>query len=456
MLNNFHNYTEQLVYNHAVPAISIAVWSNGEFLETASGVLNTQTGVEATTDSIFQIGSITKVFTSSLIMLLVEQGRLDLEAPIKSYLPDLNLADPIAAKTITARQLLNHTSGMLGDYFPDDHHEDGPHIARYVDRCSLLPQLTRPGDSFSYCNAGYAIAGRLIEVILGLSWHQAMQELIFRPLGMDHAITRPSEVIRFRAAIGHVVDSSNAIQWRPTSGKYLCQGQAAAGLTTSMTASDLISFARAHLEDGRNSQGHPWLTKPSLKQMRTASVDVPIYSSDSLTAMGMGWFIVTPRSGPRYLQHAGLTNGQSALLRLFPDQQACFAILLNCNNPDVMQKISARLSAEIVGEQWICSNDSTYVEVDADILACYQGRYQCGLGEVQVALVNKYLHAQVLNHVDEEAPKQGMLSALTEESFDLLDKNGVVLTQLRFINKDRGGIPQQLFSGMRCYQRSLQ
>ena len=288
MFADLQDYTAQLLRDHAIPGISLALWNNGALLESASGILNTQTGVEATTDSIFQIGSITKLFTSSLVMMLVEQGRLDLDSPIKAYLRDFALADVEAAQSITVRQLLNHSSGMLGDYFPDDHQEDGPHIARYVDRCSLLPQIHQPGEQFSYCNSGFAIAGRLIEVVLGISWHQAMQELIFQPLNMNHAITRPSEVIRFRTAIGHIADSDHPSQWRPSSGKYLCQGQAAAGLTPTMSARDLIRFARAHLEGGINHRGQPWLSTQSLKQMQTPSMAVPVYGPDSTTAMGYG------------------------------------------------------------------------------------------------------------------------------------------------------------------------
>lgn len=454
MLDNLQKYADKLVKNHASPAISLALWNEGELLEAASGTLNTQTGVKATTDSIFQIGSITKLFTSSLVMMLVEQGRLDLDAPIKTYLRDFALADLGAAQTITLRQLLNHSSGMLGDYFPDDHQEDGPHIARYVDRCSLLPQIHQPGEQFSYCNSGFAIAGRLIEVMLGISWHQAMQELIFQPLNMGHAITRPSEVIRFRTAIGHIADADHPLQWRPSSGKYLCQGQAAAGLTPTMSARDLIRFARAHLEAGVNHQGQPWLSTQSLNQMQTPSMAVPVYGPDSTTAMGMGWFIVTPGHGARYLQHAGLTNGQSSLLRLYPDQQACFAILLNSNKPGAMQKISAWLSAEITGVPVPISQPPNYIAVSPSSLAAYQGCYQCGLGEVHVALDRQQLQATVFNQVDEEAPKQGVLNALTEEAFELLDDNGALVTQLQFMDRDEDGIPHNLFTGLRRYQRS--
>ena len=149
MLNDLQTYAEKLIKQHNIPAISLAIWSKEEFSEGAAGLLNLNTGVKANTDSIFQIGSITKVFTTSLIMKLVEEGRIDLDKPVKHYLRDFQLADPRAASSITVKQLLNHSSGMAGDYFPDDVNEDGPHIARLVDRCSQLPLMHPVGDGFS-------------------------------------------------------------------------------------------------------------------------------------------------------------------------------------------------------------------------------------------------------------------------------------------------------------------
>ena len=226
----------------------MALWKDGQLHQAASGILNLDTGVEATTDSIFQIGSITKVFTASLVMRWVEMGRVDLDKPVQHYLRDFQLADAQAAATITVGQLLNHTNGIAGDYFPDDQHEPGPHIERLVLRCSQLPLVHPVGEGFSYSNIAFAVAGRLIEVVSGMSWHSAMEEWIFKPLGMDHAICRPDDIIRFRAALGHLAPAGQPEQVHTCSGKWLTLGQAPAGSTPTMTAADLITFGRAHLE----------------------------------------------------------------------------------------------------------------------------------------------------------------------------------------------------------------
>ena len=104
---------------HEVPGAAVAVYRDGELVEAASGVLNLGTGVEATTDSLFQIGSITKLWTATLVLQLVDEGKLDLDAPVRTYLPDFELADSAAAATVTIRQLLTHTAGFEGDIFTD-------------------------------------------------------------------------------------------------------------------------------------------------------------------------------------------------------------------------------------------------------------------------------------------------------------------------------------------------
>jgi CubicO group peptidase (beta-lactamase class C family) len=208
-LSNLQAYTEQAIRTHKIPALSIAIWKGGKLTQAASGVLNLNTGVKATTDSLFQIGSITKVMTTSLIMQLVDEGKVDLDAPVKNYLHDFLLADTEAANRISVRHLLNHTSGIAGDYWPNDEGHEGNLIARYVDRCSQLPVIHPVGAMYSYTNTAFGIAGRLIEVVRGMPWSQVMKRYLYQPLGMKHAIADPSDLLRFRAAIGHVHDGND-------------------------------------------------------------------------------------------------------------------------------------------------------------------------------------------------------------------------------------------------------
>ncbi|MDX6229616.1 MAG: hypothetical protein QOI76_3006, partial [Frankiales bacterium] len=103
---------EELIARHGVPGASVAVLAGGQVATAAAGVLNVATDVAATDDALFQIGSITKVYTASLVMQLVEEGRVQLDAPVVTYLPELKLADTEVAEAVTLRHLLTHTSGI--------------------------------------------------------------------------------------------------------------------------------------------------------------------------------------------------------------------------------------------------------------------------------------------------------------------------------------------------------
>jgi CubicO group peptidase (beta-lactamase class C family) len=108
-------YVPAAIGRHDVPGVAWAVLADGEVVDGAAGVLSKATGVEATADSVFQIGSITKLWTGSLVMQLVDEGKLDLDVPIRTYLPEFRIADEDAAGRITTRQLLSHTAGFEGD-----------------------------------------------------------------------------------------------------------------------------------------------------------------------------------------------------------------------------------------------------------------------------------------------------------------------------------------------------
>src|SRR5437764_5255618 len=107
----------ELSAKHRVTGASLAILDGDQSIEAATGVINQETGVEVTSDTLFQIGSITKVFTTTLVMQLVDEGRVDLDAPVKTYLPEFRVADDDATESVTDRQLLDHNSGIDGDFF---------------------------------------------------------------------------------------------------------------------------------------------------------------------------------------------------------------------------------------------------------------------------------------------------------------------------------------------------
>jgi CubicO group peptidase (beta-lactamase class C family) len=200
---------DTLARAHGVPGATLAVLRLGpdggadELMEAATGVLSTTTGVEVTPDSVFQIGSITKVWTATMVMQLVDEGKLTLDAPVADVLPDLQLADPDVAAKVTMRHLLTHTSGIDGDVFTDTGRGDDV-LERYAAALVDVPQNHPLGATFSYCNSGYSLAGRVVEVLTGQTWDAALRERVITPLGLTHTSTLPEEAIVHRVAVGHI------------------------------------------------------------------------------------------------------------------------------------------------------------------------------------------------------------------------------------------------------------
>lgn len=310
----------QMAREHRVPGATLGVLHGDEITEFATGVLNLNTGVATTTDSLFQIGSIAKVYTATLVMQLVEKGRVDLDAPVQSYLPTVRFADEGASARITIRHLLNHTSGVDGDYFGDFGYGDDA-IERYVAACAGLPQLFEPGSMFSYCNAGFTVLGRLLEVMNEITYHEVLRSKLVAPLGTSSPKTLLHEIVMHRVAIGHDTDREGG---DPTivSKWGLPHAGSPKGSTTCGTARDVVEFARMHLDGGGDV-----LSESSVAAMQQREVALPSVRPGS-EAWGLGWYLDRWNDVPIF-GHDGGTLGQRAYLRVSPDARIAAALLTN-------------------------------------------------------------------------------------------------------------------------------
>ncbi|MER5623276.1 serine hydrolase [Streptosporangium sp. NPDC002544] len=326
----WHARLAELITEYQVPGASLAFLHEGEVHEFAAGVLNVETGVETTTDSLFQIGSVTKVWTATQIMLLVERGELTLDTPVAEVLPEFRVADPEVTKTVTIRHLLSHTSGIDGDLFLDTGRGDDC-IEKYVEACADLAQNHPLGATQSYCNSGFIIAGRVVERLTGKGWDAALREQIVEPLGLTHTWTLPEDVLRFRAAMGHV-DGAPAPVWG------LMRSCGPAGLICARPA-DVVAFARAHLGTGL-------LADP--RAMWEPQVDIP--NPHTLGKQwGLGW-ILDEWQGRRIISHGGNTIGQAAMLWAVPDTETVVCVLANGGHTAAFQHaLATELFDELLG-----------------------------------------------------------------------------------------------------------
>ena len=350
-----------------VPGVAVAV-RNGDEVEAAGfGVTSVENPLDVDGDTLFQIGSITKTYTAAAAMRLVEEGRLDLDAPVREVLPELTLADEDAAAHATMRHLLSHTGGWRGDYFdvlgPGD-----DALAQMVERLALLEQLTPLGALWSYNNAGFYIAGRAIEVLARMPFEHALKELVLDPLGLERSFFFAEDVLTHRFAVGHDRTGVVARPWgigRPAA--------PAGGLVTS--ANELLAYARLLF-------GETDVLRPeSLAAMREPQADVGRAMGD---AVGLGWYLFE-RDGMSFVTHGGSTNGQQALLVIAPEDRFAFAVLTNHSDGAAL---GSEVREHLLRELGIEPPPKTRLELSEDELAGYVGSYDSALSRSDVALEN--------------------------------------------------------------------
>ena len=337
---------DALAEKHGVVGASLAIRHGGEDAEAATGVLNLRTQQPATPDSLFQIGSITKVWTATLVMQLVDEGLLDLDEPIVKHLPDFRVADEEVSRKVTARHLLAHTSGIDGDLFLDTGRGDD-NLEKYVAAMAKLTQVHPLGATMSYCNSGYSLLGRLVEVLRGSTWDAVLRERLLTPLGLDTAGTLPEEALLHGAATGHLVPPGQTEpivtpQW----GIYRSCGPA--GLIH-MPTRDLLEFATLHLAGGATKDGTRVLSEQSATAMQQEQVQIP----DPYTLgshWGLGWILMT-WDGRRVFGHDGATLGQGAFLRILPDADLSVALQANggAHVRDLFEDLYSELFSDLAG-----------------------------------------------------------------------------------------------------------
>ncbi len=349
-----------------VPGVAAGVIHDGAEHVAAFGVTNVDYPAPVVEDTLFQIGSTTKTLTATVALRLVDMGKLDLDAPARSYLPDLRLADEATAASVTTRHLLIHTGGWSGDHFLDTGRGEDA-LTNYVASLADLPQLTPLGQVWSYNNAAFSLVGRVIEAIVGKPYETVARELALDPLGMRHSFYLPEEVMVHSFAVGHnVVDGEPrvATPWNMPRGI-----NPAGGLASS--ARDQLRYARFHMGDGTAADGTRVLSRESIALMQTPTVQA---SDDE--RMGLAWFI-RDSGGVRTVRHGGGTYGQISSFMFAPTRDFALTILTNANNGgELTEEVTKWALEHYLG---LVEPTPTPLERTEAQLAAYAGRYTAAL-----------------------------------------------------------------------------
>ncbi len=314
---------EESLARHGTPGASVAVLRDGEIIAAAAGVLNMETGVTATPDAVFQIGSVTKSFTATLAMMLAEEGRLRLDDRVVDHLPDFTLADAAAVRQITIRHLLCHANGIDGDRIVDTGRNDDA-VALFVAGLKDAALLHPVNAFFSYSNVGYIVLGRILEVIEEKSWDRILQDRLLTPLGLTSAVMSAETAVYRRVAAGHETAANGSL--RLAGSAFAPRSNGPSGTTLAMTASDLVRFAQFHLDGGVAASGKRLLSEAACQAMRVPEVATPL--SRRYSGWGLGWMLFYWQ-GADVFGHDGGWSGQSCYLRISPAAKLAVAVQAN-------------------------------------------------------------------------------------------------------------------------------
>ena len=365
-----------------VPGTTFGVYVDGKVHSGGAGVTSVDNPLPVTDETLFQIGSITKTFTATLMMRLVERGKLDLDARVRDYLPEFRVRDTDASKGVKVKHLLTHVGGWTGDIFTDTGNNDDA-AAVYIESMAEFEQLAPLGTVFSYNNAAFCVAARIIEALTDKTFEQSMHDLILEPLGMEHSFFFPRQVMLNRFAVGHLVkDSEGETTTQVLSPWPIPRAMNAAG-GISCHIQDLLRYGAYHLGDGP-----PLLRGESLQLMHSPKVAINSY----MGSVGLAW-IMNENDGAKLLWHNGGTNGQCAALTLLPQHGLALGMMSNSNNGDILNdRFNKRVLRDFCGVE---IPEPEVIDSSQEDLAQYVGAYKGTLREITLRMHGGVLMADI-------------------------------------------------------------
>ncbi|MFC4117995.1 serine hydrolase domain-containing protein [Nonomuraea zeae] len=375
MQDNLSDFVKAAAEEFGIPGAAAGVLAGGREIHASHGVTNVDHPLPVDEKTLFHLASVTKTFTATALMRLVAEGKVDLAAPVRRYVPELRLADEEAAARITVLNLLNHTAGLDWNLISTDE-EDGS-LAAFVAKMAELPQIAPPGARASYSQAGYNLAGRIIEKVTGLPYERAVAALVLQPAGLSNTFFELDDVMVRRFAVGHNRDEDGELRpaqpWKANPGG--AHGNNPGGGIAS-SVSDLLRWARFQLGDGGGV-----LPAGTLRQMREETVE--LRASTLGDAFGICWFL-REVDGVRTIGHGGSGNGQFAELLIVPERDFAVVSLANAG-PDGYLFNQAVVRWALEHHLGVVDRDPEPVPYDDTRAREVAGRYEIDAMNIDVA-----------------------------------------------------------------------
>lgn len=304
-----------------IPGVALGITRGNQIVHLRGFGVADRSGRPVTPQTPFIIGSLSKSFTALAVMQLVEEGKIELEAPVQRYIPWFSVADPYASTRITVRHLLYHTSGIPNN--------TGLWVAAGTGETKLEQRIREmnsialahpPGTTFEYSNANYMLLGLLVQTVSGQSYEAYVPQHIFTPLSMQNSFVSQSEAMQHGMATGY--------RWWfgvpfPADVPYL-QDALPAGYIIS-SAEDMTRFLIVNLNEGR--YGNVSVLSPT----GIAELHRPAVKAGGEDYYGMGW-VIGSASGTPILTHSGDAANFHADMFLVPGKQWGIVVLTNVAN----------------------------------------------------------------------------------------------------------------------------
>ncbi|GGI41741.1 serine hydrolase domain-containing protein [Mammaliicoccus stepanovicii] len=313
---------ESLMKKYDIPGTSVSIYLNGEIYNFQSGKLHLQRNELVNQNSLFQIGSITKVYTAIMILKLVEQGKIELNTKVNDILQIYD-KDIQYLNQITIDQLLSHTSGLTGDYYLNTGRGDDC-LQKYVAHLQDIAFDASPDEVVSYSSVGYNLLGSIIENITGFTWDDALYRFIIKPMNMNHTETLPENILNHTFATGHYYDNSGDLQsnekWNTLSRSSGPYGGTLCSSAENVTRSFLPFLALEQNDELLNSSSKKLMTTPQMN------------CHDKWTFKSYAWgrgFSLYNYDKEKGFGHEGSMFGQYSYVDILPTSNLIITILVN-------------------------------------------------------------------------------------------------------------------------------
>lgn len=357
-------YVEKLMKDYSVAGMSVAVVKDGKVIHNAGYGLRDVSGNQPMSENtVLPIGSTTKSFTALALAMLVDEGKLDWDEPVITYLPWLRLATEELTQHVTVRDLLCHRTG-IPRYDMQLAYDALDDWKKQVETFRELKPSKPFRTTFQYSNQMVSLAGHLIDALTDMSYEEFVKERILKPLGMDHTDFEVDSMTKYEeSSKGYVFDGKNWVE-----PPYLHLGALSPAGAIVSTSTDMANYMIFQLGDG-TWNGERLVSKKNLEEMHTHQMigtpDFWSFPEMQTAEYGLAWMVDIYR-GKKVVSHGGNTNGFSAQLALLPEDGFGVVALSNATSSLSVEALGNYLLDEELGVKEIPDWSKRYQEVFAN------------------------------------------------------------------------------------------